>query len=562
MSDHAVGLLLPLFVALPLLAAGLLVIAGEHRRLHRGALTALLALTAVAGTALLVRSLDGSVAAAGVGGWPDGVAIPFAADTLTALMLTLTSALTLVGAAFAYGSRVANSVHFAPLMLVLVAGVSGALLTADLFNLFVFIEVMLLPSYGLFVLSANRREPLRRVDGARLYVTLNLLTSTILVTGVGFVYALTGTVNLAALAGAAARDERVALAAGLVLFALSIKASVLPLHGWLARAYPSTSPAVTAIFASLHTKVAVYAIYRIYSVVYDGDPRHLWLLLTLSLLTLVVGAVASVGEHGTRSVLSWQMVSGIGGILLGVALSTQAGLSAGLFYLIHHMVVMACLLTATGAIEVRYGTGRLADLQGLARREPLIATAFFVGMLSLIGIPPFSGFVGKLMLAVAGVEAGRTVMVTLLLASSLVSLWALLRVWNAWFWGEPRAPHGHRERLATSAMPVVRAGQSALPEPAGSAATGRGSSTDTERTESWMSSEALDAPTGVLPVVLSPDEDAHRSRIPARLAAPAVLMAATTLALGLGAQGLWTLTDQAAAGLVDPSAYIEAVLGL
>ena len=129
---------------------------------------------------------------------------------------------------------------------------------------------MLLPSYGLFVLSANRREPLRRVDGARLYVTLNLFTSTILVVGVGFIYGITGSVNVAVLAGAAARDERVAVAGFMVLFALSIKASVVPLHGWLSKAYPSTSPAVTAIFSALHTKVGVYAIYRIYSVLYDG----------------------------------------------------------------------------------------------------------------------------------------------------------------------------------------------------------------------------------------------------------------------------------------------------
>ncbi|MCG7421376.1 monovalent cation/H+ antiporter subunit D family protein [Micrococcus sp. ACRRV] len=561
MSDHAVGLLLPLFVAVPLLSAGLLVVAGSRPRLHRAVLAAVLAGGTVGGGLLMARAADGSVAAAGVGGWPDGIAIAFAADMLTGLMVALTAGLTLVGAWFAYGSRVANSAHFAPFMLVLMAGVHGALLTADLFNLFVFIEVMLLPSYGLYVLSANRREPLRRVDGARMYVTLNLLTSTILVTGVGFVYALTGSVNMAVLAGAARGDVRVALAAGLVLFALSIKASMLPMHGWLARAYPSTSPAVTAIFAALHTKVAVYAMYRIYMVVYDGDPRLLGLILTLCLATLMVGAVASVGEHGARAVLSWQMVSGIGGIMVGLGLATQAGLSAGLFYLVHHMVVMACLLTATGAIEVRYGSGRLADLQGLAVREPLIAAAFFVGMLSLVGIPPFSGFAGKLALVLAGVAAGRTVTVVLVLVASLISLWALLRIWDAWFWGRPRAPHGHRERLDTAALPLVH-GDGVMPA-AGAPVhpAGRGSSTDSERAEAWASTETLDTPTGVLPVVVDPDEDHTASRIPLRLAGPAVLMAAATLALGLGAEGLWSVTDQAARGLADPTAYIEAVLG-
>ena len=356
------------------------------------------------------------------------------------------------------------------------------------------------------------------------------------------------------LAGSAAADPRIAIAAGMVLFALSIKASVAPLHGWLAWAYSSTSPAVTALFAALHTKVAVYGLYRIYSVMYDGDARLLPLILVLSLATLVVGALASVGEHGVRAVLSWQMVSGIGGILVGLGLSTRLGLAAGLFYLVHHMVAMGCLLMAAGAIEVRYGTGRLADLQGLARREPLIAVAFFVGLLSLVGIPPFSGFVGKLMLVSAGLDAGRGVTAALVLGASLVSLWALLRVWDAWFWGAPTAPHGHRERLATAAMPIVgRAGS--VPAP-----SGRGSSTDHERTESWASQETLDPPTGVLPVTVDPDEDVTRSRIPGRLAAPAVVLAVATLALGLGGQALWTVTDLAAQGLMDPSRYIEAVL--
>lgn len=201
MSAVPLGQLLPLFAAVPLLSAGLLVLAGERPRLHRAVLFAVLGLVTTGGLALGVHALDGSVLATSLGGWPGGIGIGFAADMLSALMLVLTSALTIVGAAFAYGSRVANSQFFAPLLLILIGGVNGALLTADLFNLFVFIEVMLVPSYGLYVLSANRREPLRRVDGARLYVTLNLLTSTILLVGVGFVYGLTGSVNLAMLAG-------------------------------------------------------------------------------------------------------------------------------------------------------------------------------------------------------------------------------------------------------------------------------------------------------------------------------------------------------------------------
>ena len=541
MSQTTVGMLLPLFVAVPLLAGGVLAALGRLRRVQAWVVAFVVGASTLGGAALIAATADGSAYGAGVGPWPDGVAIPFVADMATALMLTLTSGLTAVTAIFAYGSRVANSQFFAPFLLVLVGGVNGALLTADLFNLFVFIEVMLLPSYGLFVLSANRREPLRRVDGARLYVTLNLLTSTILVAGIGFVYGVTGTVNLAVLAGAAAEDDRAALAAALILFALSIKASVVPMHGWLAKAYPATSPAVTALFAALHTKVALYAIFRVYSVVYDGDPRFLWVLATLACLTLVIGALASIGARGAREVLAWQMVSGIGGILLGLALFGHLGLSAGLFYMIHHMVAMACLLAAVGAIEVRYGVGGLKDVRGLARREPLIAVTFFIGLLSLAGIPPFSGFVGKLAMVLAGVAQGSPVAVTVFVTVSLLSLWALLRLWHAWFWGEPRPPANYHERLKTNAMPVMFEEHP----------TGTGSSTPTEN---W-------APTGVMPVVTAEDEPVTRSRVPFSLALPAVITAVATTALGLGGEALLAATGVAADGLLDVTTYVEAVMG-
>lgn len=545
--------LLPLFPAVPLVSAALALLA-PWRRVRDAIMLIIPGIGIFAGLGLLAFTSQNGVVAHTVGLYVGNAGIAFAADSFSALLIITTMIVSFGANWFAIVGGETKSRYYPALTLILITGVNGALITADLFNFFVFIEVMLLPSYGLYVLSANRREPLRRVDGARLYVTLNLLTSTILVVAVGFLYALTGTVNLAVMAGAAARDERVAIAGGLVLFALSIKASVVPLHGWLARAYPSTSPAVTAIFAALHTKVAVYALYRVFSVLFDNDARFLPLLLALAGLTLAVGALASVGVHGVRLVLSWQMVSGIGGILVGLGLSTQLGLSAGLFYLVHHMVAMGCLLAATAAVEVRYGTGRLADLRGLAKREPLIAVVFFVGLLSIVGIPPFSGFVGKLMLVTAGVEAGRLVTVAVVLVGSLVSLWALLRVWDAWFWGEPGTPHGLRERLATAALPVVGRGAERT------GPSGRGSSTDHERTESWTSTQTIDPPTGVLPVTFAADEDVTRSRIPVRLAMPGVVLAAATLVLGLAGQALWTLTDVAAQGLLDPARYIEAVL--
>ena len=525
------GSALPLFVAVPLLTAAALVLLRGRPRLDAVVLGAVLLASTAGGVVLVLGARDGDVLAHGVGLWPVGVAIPFAADMLTALMLTVTGLLSATCAAFAVASGHARAPFFAPLVLVLTAGVNGALLTADLFNLFVFIEVMLLPSYALFVLAGPGRGRLRQVAGARLYVTVNLLTSTVFLAGVAFVYGVAGTVNLAELAGAARESDTVATATAVCLFALGIKAAVVPVHGWLARAYPATSPAVTALFSGLHTKVAIYAIYRVYAVVFDGDERYLWVGVAVFSVTMVVGVLGAVGETTTRSILAFHMVSQIGYILLGVALFTLAGLTAGIFYLLHHMIVKASLFLSTGAVEERYGTGRLDRLGGLARREPWVAVAFFAAALSLAGLPPFSGFVAKLSLLVAAQDAGQVVAVVVMVLVSLVTLLSMLKIWSGVFWGSPTPPETEDPDLAPSG-------------------TGTGSP-----------SVSTDVAAPAATATLAPTVDAPARRIGAALLAPSLVLAAITLGLGLGAELLLGLAETAAAGLLDPSAFVEAVTG-
>ncbi|OYC98014.1 monovalent cation/H+ antiporter subunit D family protein [Microbacterium sp. Yaish 1] len=504
--------LLPLIVAVPLLASG---VAAFARHRHRWAIVLLLiVLTAnlIAAAALVWATADGSVVAHGIGGWPNGIAIPFVADAFSALMLTVAGLLTLVCVVFAIVADTGRNRLFPALVLVLTAGVNGALLTADLFNLFVFIEVMLLPSYGLLVLSRRGRGTDESVTGSRLYVTFNLFVSTVFLAGVALVYGVAGTVNLAELAGAAQESPLVAAALGVCLFALAMKAAVVPVHGWLARAYPSTSPAITAMFSGLHTKVAIYAIYRIYAVGFEGDQTYLWIGVAVFSATMLIGVLGAVGEDRMRSILAFHMVSQIGYILLGVALFTPLGLAAGIFYLLHHMIVKASLFLSAGAIETRFGTDRLDDLRGRVGREPVLMVAFGVAALSLAGIPPFSGFFAKLMLLVAAVEDGQVAAAVIAIVVSLITLLSMLKIFNAVF-----------ARTVTGGEPAEPA------EPAGPA--GRGG----------------------LAV-------AQRSTTRAALAAPAVALAAATLALGLGAQGLFALAEVAAAGLLDTTAYVRAVL--
>ncbi|WP_103500255.1 monovalent cation/H+ antiporter subunit D family protein [Streptomyces sp. SM14] len=511
--------LLPLLVGLPLAAAGTTAMARQGARWVPGVLVTFLSVNVLAALWLVLSTHTGDVLAHGVGLWPGGIAIPFVADTLSALMLLVTSVLSLVCVAFALTSELGTVRLFAPLVLVLTAGVNGALLTADLFNLFVFIEVMLLPSYGLLILARRGEGTLGSVTGSRLYVTFNLFVSTVFLAGVAFVYGSAGTVNLAELAGAAAQSPAVSAATALCLFALGMKAATVPTHGWLARTYPSTSPAVTALFSGLHTKVAIYAIYRVYAMVFEGDQRYLWIGVVVFSATMVVGVLGAVGEDTMRSILAFHMVSQIGYILLGVALFTPAGLAAGIFYLLHHMIVKASLFLSAGAIEVRAGTGRLDRLTGFARREPLLAAAFLMAALSLAGLPPFSGFVAKLTLILAALDAGQVAAAVCAIAVSLVTLLSMLKIWNAVFVSPDPEP-GPEGREPSSGGPAAR-------EEAG----------------------------GTVTVAAEP------TRVGVKAALPALALAVITLGLGLGAETLLSVVTVAAEGLIDTAPYVEAVLG-
>lgn len=500
--------LLPLFVAVPLVSAALLTLAAVPSQLRQVALLAPNAAALLTSAALTWLTRDGAVFAHNIALWQNRIAIPFVVDVFSALMLTTTALLALVCSGFAVATGEAHSRYFGPLILVLSAGVYGALLTGDLFNLFVFIEVMLLPSYGLLAMAGT----LRRLRGGRIYVTVNLLTSTIFLSGVALVYGVSGTVHLGELSGTAQDSPVMAAGMGVVMLALSVKAAVVPVHGWLARTYPTTSPAVTALFSGLHTKVAIYAIYRLYAVVFDGDSSYLWIGLVMFTFTMAIGVLGAVGENTTRSILVFHMISQIGYILLGVALFTEIGLMAGIFYLIHHMIVKASLFLSTGAVEHTYGTGRLDRLGGIAYQQPLLGIVFMGAALSLAGLPPMSGFVAKLTLVTATIDAGQWIVAAVAIAVSLITLMSMLKIWGGVFWG--REPE---------------------------------SDPDTDEVES--------GPDGGTALTIA----RQRTKVRVAVLLPALVLTATTLCIGLSGQFLLELSSQAASGLLDPSPYVEAV---
>lgn len=443
--------LLALPVAAPMLAAGSVVAAQRYRRTCRVVVQAVSAAVLAISVVLIAETSDGSVVSLQIGDWPAGIAVVFAVDMFSALMLAVASLLVLVCYTFATAAGDDSEPLFGPLVLILSAGVYGAFITADLFNLFVLIEVMLLPSYALLIMAGAREK----LAAGRLYLLVNLLASTVFLAGLAMLYGVAGTLNMAELAGAASSSTAVAAAGAVILVAMAAKAAVVPLHGWLPRTYPEASPAVTALFSGLLTKTGAYVIIRVYSTLYDGDQRYVWLIMAGAMITMVVGVLAAVGQETLRSILAFDMVSQIGYVLLGLALATHAGLAAMVFFLVQYALVKAALLLCAGAVETAYGTGRLSELGGLAGREKVLAAAYAVAALSLAGLPPFSGFVAKLGLIRAAVLDEQYLPAVMAVVVSLLTLLPLLKIWTGAFASNP--PRALPDSTRTTPMLVLPA---------------------------------------------------------------------------------------------------------
>ncbi|WP_102145298.1 Na+/H+ antiporter subunit D [Mycobacterium hubeiense] len=463
MSISAV--LTPLPVLIPTVAAALTLIAGRRPRLQR--LIALVALSAVVGVcAALVYLVDrDGTQALHVGGWGQSVpglgplGITLVVDRLSALMLVVSSIVLLAVVLYAIGQGIRDGDErqpvsiFLPTYLVLSAGVCTAFLAGDLFNLFVGFEVLLAASFVLLTIGASAD----RVRAGIAYVMVSMVSSLIFLIGLALVYAATGTLNMAE---AAVRLDDVAPGTRTALFAVllvafGIKAAVFPLSAWLPDSYPTAPAPVTAVFAGLLTKVGVYAIIRAHSLLFpDGglDP----MLLVAALLTMLIGILGAIAQSDIKRLLSFTLVSHIGYMVFGIALSTQLGMSGAIYYVAHHIVVQTTLFLVVGLIERQAGASTLQRLGGLAAASPLLAFMFVVPALNLGGIPPFSGFIGKVALLEAGADSGSVLAWTLVAGSvltSLLTLYVVARVWTKAFWrSRVDAPEGH---LATAAPAVL-----------------------------------------------------------------------------------------------------------
>jgi multicomponent Na+:H+ antiporter subunit D len=552
-----ISVLAPLPVLLPLLGAAGTLLVGRHPRTQRAvSLLVLTAVLAVSVALLLVADAQGATAVA-VGGWPVPLGIVLVVDRLSALMLVVASAVALGVLVFAVGQGSADGSEetplsiFHPTFLVLIAGVSNAFLAGDLFNLYVGFEILLMASYVLLTLGGSAP----RVRAGITYVIVSLTSSLIFLAAIGLVYASTGTVTMAQLAVRLAElpEGTQLLLQSMLLIAFCIKAAVFPLSAWLPDSYPTAPAPVTAVFAGLLTKVGVYAIIRTQTLLFPGGALD-DLLMWAGLATMVMGILGAVAQTDIRRMLSFTLVSHIGYMVFGIALGTAAGLAGAIFYVAHHIAIQTSLFLVAGLVERQGGSTAVDRLGGLAKRSPLLAVLFFVPAMNLAGIPPFSGFIGKLGLLQAGIADGSPLALTLVaggVVTSLLTLLAVARVWTRAFWRPPT----QEPAADTAAAAAIDAGGSGA-----SAASGNGR--PTQRSAAW--SAAWRRHTEVATAgAAEPAPRASSVRplrpLPGVMAGATAAMVAVTVALTGIAGPLYGYTTRAAEDLLDRTAYIEAV---
>lgn len=392
-------------------------------------------------TALLLQVRDHGILSLTMGNWLPPFGITFAADMLGAILSLTATAVALACTLYAFAEidELSTRFGFYPMLLVLTGGMNGAFLTGDIFNLYVWLEILLISSFGLLILGGTRLQ----LDGAVKYTFLNLVATTMFLVATGLLYGAVGTLNFADLVGKAAaypNQGLLAVVAMLYLFSLVMKAAGFPLFFWLPASYHTPKFVVSALFGGLLTKVGVYGIYRIFSAVFGNNTDYIdTVLLWIAGFTMVLGAAGAVAQERLRPMLGFLVITGIGYMLLGFALGTETARAAGTFYVVQSMLVMAGLYLLSGLIP---GSSDLPDTS-LYDGQITLAILFLVLGFAVAGLPPFSGFWPKFMLVRESLAFGSGWAAAAVLLSGFLSTIAISRMFAGIFW----KPAGH-SRLA------------------------------------------------------------------------------------------------------------------
>lgn len=489
-------------IIIPFLAAAVCLLCRHNPGRHKILSLAGAVLHFGACTALLVYTTRNGMIAMQAGNWPAPFGITLVADHLSAILVAVTGILGLSVVTYSTADIDDPLIYagYHPVVHILLGGICGAFLTGDLFNLYVWFEVMLIASFGLLILGGETRQ----LDGGVKYVMLNLLSTLLFIAGLGLLYGMTGTLNMADLHGAVqAVPDKALLTAVAVVFmaAFGIKAGLFPLFFWLPASYHTPPAAVSAILAGLLTKVGVYALIRMFTLVFTFNIAYTHgLLLVAAIATMVTGVVGAAAYYEFRRILSFHIISQVGYMVLGLALFTPLAITGAVFYLLHHMIVKANLFLISGVCQRIGGTMELDRLGGFYRHHGFLAFLFFIPAFSLAGFPPLSGFWAKMILIRASLEINAWIAAGAAAVVGLLTVYSMTKIWGEAFW-----------------KPV--------PENA------------------------------------APSEGGIRATADMRLMLPIAVLVAITIVIGLMPAPFFALAERAAHELLHPEIYVTTVLG-
>lgn len=503
---YTTDILLVLPILIPFYTAIFCVLMWQHRQIQR-----LLAVSGSGGLLFISLVLFNEVRTQGIlvtaiGNWPAPFGISVVADLFSAVMVVMSS---LIGFCVVIFSLVSvdeqrRSFGYYPLVLILLMGASGAFLTGDMFNLYVWFEVLLITSFVLMALGGERAQ----MEGAIKYFALNLLESAFFLSAVGILYSIAGSLNMADLAVVLSQIEDqgvVTVLAVLFLISFGIKAAIFPLFFWLPASYHTPPVAVTTLFSGIMTKVGVYALIRVFTLLFVQDVGYTHnLILIISGLTMFIGVLGAVAQYDFRRLLSFHIISQIGYLLMGLGLFTVSSLAGTIFFMGHVIIAKSALFLVSGISNILCETYDLKRLGSLYRGYPLLALLFFVPAMALAGIPPFSGFWAKLALIQAGLSIESYAITAIALFVSILTLFSMTKIWAEAFWKD--SPQ--------------------------------------------MDEAAIQTAIGTI--------------LPRRLIvllAPVVVLAALTVLIGLAAEPVFQIAMEAAEQLMNPENYIRVVLG-
>lgn len=424
-------------VIIPLIVGMVLIIFPKNIILQRA-----LSLFAIAASGLITLNimnqiLDDGIQTLQLGGWEAPFGISFVGDMFSVLLVLTTCIVAFCCLIYAFRSigEKNEKLYFYPLFLFLIVGVNGSFLTGDLFNLYVFFEVFLLASYVLISLGGGKKQLRESLK----YVFTNIVSSAFFLFGVAYLYSITGTLNLAHLSSRiaeAGQDGLITTVALLFLIVFSLKAGLL-LFFWLPGSYSVPPTAIAAIFAALLTKVGIYAIFRMFTLIFYHEPQVTHLIIgILAAVTMILGALGAAGFMDVRKILTYNVIISVGFIVAGLVSMTEAGVMGSIYYLIHDMIIKALVFLIGGTIILLTGTSNLREISGLIRRHPALGWMFFIGALSMVGIPPLSGFLGKVFITQGTFEIGYFWLGGIGLLASLFILFSMIKLFMNAFWGE------------------------------------------------------------------------------------------------------------------------------